>query len=218
MSSAFLGVTNLYQHLWFQLHDIDLKGVSGYMEVCNKRQVFWTSKIFWQFCELTKTRYTKLRNLAVFCVWEEARVWVHFPICISAIWGQYPVFSHPQLPCGSPQGVAASSSDGCHILQLFFFLSALRAHTGKLMSQLWHPCLLIRQKILHFSVATLGGMGPKEETETQIVRPKHLSLSPGPQPQSQHLPHPQLFLLHVWIPTHFPLRVFLLTDGGSEGG
>ena len=215
---SFLGVMNLYQHLWFQLHDIDLKRVSGFMEVCNKRQVFWTSKLFWQFCELKKTRYPKLRNLALFYVREEVRVWVHVPICISAIWGQYPVFSHPQLPCCSAQGVAASASDGCHIPQVFFFLSAPRAHTGKLISQMWHSSLLIWQEILHFSVATLGGQGPKEETETQRVRPKHLSLSPGPQPQSQHFPCPQLFLLHAWIPTHFPVRVFLLTYGGSEGG
>ena len=84
--------------------------------------------------------------------------------------------------------------------------------------QLWHPCLLIWQEILCFSVATLGGQGAKEETETQRVRPKHLSLSLGLQPQSQHLPCPQLFLLHVWIPTHSSLRVVHLTDGGSEGG
>ena len=28
-------------------------------------------------------------------------------ICSSAIWGQYPLFSHPEFPQGSPQGVAA---------------------------------------------------------------------------------------------------------------
>ena len=27
-------------------------------------------------------------------------------ICISAVWGQDPVFSHPELPQGSPWGVA----------------------------------------------------------------------------------------------------------------
>ena len=44
------------------------------------------------------------------------------------------MFSHPQLSCCSPQGVAASASDGCRILQVFFFLSALRAHIGELQS------------------------------------------------------------------------------------
>ena len=44
------------------------------------------------------------------------------------------MFAHPQLPCGSPEGVAASASEGCHILQVFFFLSAPRAHIGVLQS------------------------------------------------------------------------------------
>ena len=44
-------------------------------------------------------------------------------ICTSATWGQYPVFSCPELPQGSPQGVAAGS--GHHLMaarwQVFFF-------------------------------------------------------------------------------------------------
>ena len=52
-------------------------------------------------------------------------------ICTSATWGQYPVFSCPELPQGSPQGVAAGS--GHHLMaarwQVFFsFLTSLRAH------------------------------------------------------------------------------------------
>ena len=40
----------------------------GYIEVCNKGQVVWTSKYF---CELKKTRYLKLRYLALSYVWED---------------------------------------------------------------------------------------------------------------------------------------------------
>ena len=35
----------------------------------------WTSK---DYCELKETRYPKLRNLALFYVWEDARVWAHW--------------------------------------------------------------------------------------------------------------------------------------------
>ena len=59
---------------------------------------------------LKKTRYPKLRNLVLFSVWEDTRVWAHgshsFDMT-SAILGQYPVFSHPESPQGSPLGVAA---------------------------------------------------------------------------------------------------------------
>ena len=34
----------------------------------------------------------------LFYVWEDAGVWVH--------WSQFPVFSHPEFPQRSPQGVA----------------------------------------------------------------------------------------------------------------
>ena len=66
----------------------------GYIEVCNKGQVVWTSKYF---CELKKTRYLKLRYLALSYVWEDARVLLTKSIlfiCISVIWGHHPLFFH----------------------------------------------------------------------------------------------------------------------------
>ena len=66
---------------------------SGYIEACNKGQVVWTSKYY---CRLRKTRYLKLLNLALFYVWgkmQECRLTEIIPfICISAIWGFFPVF------------------------------------------------------------------------------------------------------------------------------
>ena len=48
---------------------------SGYIEVCYKGQVVWTSKAFlW----IKKTRYLKLRNLALFYIWEDTKVWAHW--------------------------------------------------------------------------------------------------------------------------------------------
>ena len=83
-------------------------------------------------------------------------------ICTSATWGQYPVFSCPELPQGSPQGVAAGS--GHHLMaarwQVFFFFSWVSSgwltlegcnHWG-----LWHPCLLIWQEISHFPAGNRG--------------------------------------------------------------
>ena len=40
-----------------------------------KDQVVGTSK---GYCKLKKTRYLKLRNLVLFCVWEDTRVWAHW--------------------------------------------------------------------------------------------------------------------------------------------
>ena len=39
-------------------------------------------------------------------------------ICTSALWGQYPVLSHPQSPQGAPLGVAAVT-DGLMVGILF---------------------------------------------------------------------------------------------------
>ena len=75
---------------------------------CNKGQVVWTSK---DYCSLKKTRYPKLRNLALFYEWEDARVWAHwnhsFDMHLSCR-GQYTLFiSWIYFPRGSPFGVAA---------------------------------------------------------------------------------------------------------------
>ena len=46
----------------------------GYRSFCNKNQVVGTSN---NYCWLKKIRHPKLRNLPVFCVQEDARVWAH---------------------------------------------------------------------------------------------------------------------------------------------
>ena len=41
------------------------------IEVCNRGQVVWTSKVFlW-----IKTKYLTLKNLVLFCMWEDSRAW-----------------------------------------------------------------------------------------------------------------------------------------------
>ena len=44
------------------------------------------------YCELRKTRHLKLRNVALFYVWEDAKPGLIPLIHTSDIWGQYAVF------------------------------------------------------------------------------------------------------------------------------
>ena len=47
-------------------------------------------------------------NLALFYVWEESVLTEIIPLmCTSAIWGQYPIPSHPESPQGAALGTAA---------------------------------------------------------------------------------------------------------------
>ena len=46
-------------------------------------------------------------NLVLFCVWEDGLTEIIPLICISALWGQNPVFSHPESPRGALLGGAA---------------------------------------------------------------------------------------------------------------
>ena len=48
---------------------------SGYREVLQQRPSSFSIKRFL----LTKSRYPKLRNLALLCVWADAGVWAHWP-------------------------------------------------------------------------------------------------------------------------------------------
>ena len=86
-----------------------VEGDPGYIKFCNKGQIVWMSK---DYCKLQKTIYSKLRNLVFFSIWgkmQESGLTEVIPSrCPSAIWGQHPVFSHPELPWGSPTGVAAA--------------------------------------------------------------------------------------------------------------
>ena len=67
-------------------------------------------------------------------------------VCISAVRGQYPVFSHPEFPQGSPWGVAVV----CWLVDggIFSFLSSLVAAIAGDCDSL---CLLIWQETFHFS-------------------------------------------------------------------
>ena len=71
-----------------------------------------------------------LRNLVLFFEWEDAQesglIEIIPFICISDIWGQYTAFFHILSSLGATIG------NGCSLMavrsQVFFFLSALRAH------------------------------------------------------------------------------------------
>ena len=102
---------------------------------------------------LLLTKETKLRDLELFCVWEDAGVcapWNHsFHMYLSRP-GQCPVYLHPELSWEWLQ------SDGFARWQEFFsFLSTLRAHQlifeGYNHWWSWHPYLLIWKEIYHFS-------------------------------------------------------------------
>ena len=45
-------------------------------------------------------------NLVLFYTWEDAKVWTHwnYSLWTSALWGQYPVFSHSWVSKGAPLG------------------------------------------------------------------------------------------------------------------
>ena len=77
------------------------------MEVLQQRASSW-NYLQQKAGSLKKTRYPKLRNLVLFCIWEDARVGVTKIIPLigtSVIWGQYPVFSNPEFPQDSPWGM-----------------------------------------------------------------------------------------------------------------
>ena len=91
---------------------------------CNKGQVVSSST---DYCWLKKTRYLKLRNLVFLKVWEDAKVWIHwnhsFHVHLRIL-----CISHPELPWGSPWGVAAVLMAARS--QVFSFLRAFRGVPG----------------------------------------------------------------------------------------
>ena len=50
----------------------------AYTEVCNQGPVVWAVE---DYRSLKKTRYPKLKSLALLCVWEDTRVWAHRNHC-----------------------------------------------------------------------------------------------------------------------------------------
>ena len=95
------------------------RGASVYRSFCNKDQIVGT----WEdYCELKKTRHLKLRNLLIY-VWVDAKsglIKIIPLICTLAIWGQYPVFSHPESPQGTAvlgtlEGNPARASHACFL-------------------------------------------------------------------------------------------------------
>ena len=124
---------------------------SGYVGVCNKGQVVWTSKLFGGIKE---NQLPQVKEFSTFlymgrCKGLGSLKSVLF-IYISAIWGPVSCnFSHPEFfrsPCRE-----WLYPDGCWITQArFYFTSVLE---GWDCWWLWHPCLLIWQEIFHFSDA-----------------------------------------------------------------
>ena len=120
---------------------------------CNKGQVVWASKYD---CKLKKTRYLKLRNLSIF--WEDASLdSLKSSLSYASshqTWGPCPVFFTSWASLGLFVG------RGCSLMTVRWqvslsFLCSLRVHRLTLEGcncwWLWHPCLLIRQEIFHFS-------------------------------------------------------------------
>ena len=105
------------------------KGRSRFIKkFCNKEQVVWMLK---DCCKLKKTKYQVNEFRAFFFLYEkmqECGITEFFPfVCTSALWGQYPVFSHSEFPQDSTWGSSCSliAARG----QVFFsFLSSLGAH------------------------------------------------------------------------------------------
>jgi len=79
----------------------------GYIKILQQRVGSLNVK---SFCKLKKTRYPKRRNLVLFYDGKMAKSGLTESIplkCTSAVWGGYPMFSHPELPWGSLWAVAA---------------------------------------------------------------------------------------------------------------
>ena len=125
---------------------------------------------------LKKTRYPKLRNLVLFCVWEDARVGLTkiIPlICTSVICGQYPLFSYPEFPQDSPWGMA----EVWWLQEKVFILSfptSFRAHQltiggGCNRWWLWHPWLLIWQEISIYYVCLPCMRNSKDDNDITIM-------------------------------------------------
>ena len=93
---------------------------------CNKSQVVWMSKTY---DKLKKTRQLKLRNLAVFHVREDARVWAQKSfLCYTpqrsgaSIWC-FHILSFPSAHCGE-----RLQSDGYWMAGILSFRSSLGVH------------------------------------------------------------------------------------------
>ena len=102
-------------------------GAEIHSSFCDKDQVVGTSK---DYCSLKKTRHLRLRNLALFYVWEDARAWLtEIPwTYTSATWGLYPVLSHPESPQDAPwQGVGGRNILCLLICQGIFFTHTVMA-------------------------------------------------------------------------------------------
>ena len=114
---------------------------SGYIEVCNMGQVVWTVKIFlW----IEENQICQVKEFSTFLYvgrWESPAHWSRcFHTYLSSLWPGSFIF--PQC---SPQVVAAAWRLLKHRYSSPSWLS-WRARW------VWHPCWLIWQVILHFSM------------------------------------------------------------------
>ena len=100
------------------------------------------------FCELKKTRYPKLSNVALFFVWEDARVWAHwnhsFHMHLSYL-GPVSCIFHILSTSRCREWLQPNAAD-----PRSSSLSWLPWRAG-IRWWCWHPCLLIWQEIFQFS-------------------------------------------------------------------
>ena len=120
----------------------------GYIEVCNRGYVIWTSQVFlWT----EENQISQIKGFGAFlCIGRcKSGLTGIIPFtCVSPSGPSAQWISQPELP-----GLAGGS--GCSLTvvrsQAFSLLSPLRAHQltleGQHCWQLWHSCLLIWQKI-----------------------------------------------------------------------
>ena len=83
----------------------DARGEPGHIEVLQQRAGCKNKRLVL----VTESQISQVKKFSAF-LWEDARsglAEIIFLICGSALWGQYPMFSHPEFPQGSLLGVVA---------------------------------------------------------------------------------------------------------------
>ena len=120
---------------------------SHYIEICNKRQVVWTSKVFlW----IKENQISQVKEFSAFLCLGRCKnlgPLKSFISYASQLLGPVPcAFSHPEFfraPCRE-----WLQPDGWQITGILLLPECLE---GWNHWWLWHPCLLIWQEIFHFS-------------------------------------------------------------------
>ena len=101
-------------------------------------------------CCLKKTRYPKLRDLALFYVREDVRARADSSFEIMPLIAPQPSFLI--LSFLWAHGRECLQSDGCYMVGILSFLSFLRGSPSIITDAYDSLCLLIWQEIFHFSI------------------------------------------------------------------